>query len=134
MTKEIHPAVLLCFILEFSLELLCQNICFTIIKRKWKKWSICHKPKFSNLYILATGLCKPLIFQTVIILFHKINSLKYFRSKTSDCKDMRVRKFEFVGKTQFFCYNKPKSMTECIEFICYWITANNQVIKEFRHF
>ena len=30
-------------------------------------------------------------------------SLKYQRFATSGCKDIRIRKFEFVAKTQFLC-------------------------------
>ena len=60
--------------------------------------------KISNLYILATWWCKPLIFQTEIILFNKSNSLKYFKSKKSGCKDIGIR------MTQFLCNNNTKSI------------------------
>jgi len=42
-----------------------------------------------------------LIFQTWIILSNRIHSLKYLRSTTLGCKDIGIRKSEFVAKTQF---------------------------------
>ena len=63
--------------------------------------SLCQKIKLSNPYIFTTGWCRPLIFQTYIIWSNGIFSLKYLRSTTLGCKDIRIRKFEFVTKTQF---------------------------------
>ena len=37
-------------------------------------------------------------------------SLKYFRFIPPDCKDVRIRKFEFVAKIYFFM-NKSVSLT-----------------------
>ena len=34
-----------------------------------------------------------------------MNSLKYQRSTTFGCKDIEIRKSEFVVKTQFLCKN-----------------------------
>ena len=42
-----------------------------------------------------------MIFQTSIIWSNRIHSLKYLRS-TLICKDIGIKKFEFVAKTQFF--------------------------------
>ena len=51
---------------------------------------VCHKLKFSNLFIFPTW-CKPSL----------IHSLKYLRSTTLGYKDFRIRKSEFAAKTQF---------------------------------
>jgi len=66
-----------------------------------KELSLCHKLKFSNPYIYGTWCCRLLIFQTKIILCNRIHSLKYLRSTTLGCRDIRIRKSEFVSKTQF---------------------------------
>ena len=72
-------------------------------KRKGKEMSFCNKLKFSNSYIFANWWCKPLIFQTYIIWSNHIHSLKYTMSTTFGWKDIAIRKFEFVAKTQFLC-------------------------------
>ena len=69
----------------------------------WKKLSFCHKLKFSNSSIFATWLCKPFIFQTQTIKSNRIYSLKYQRSTISSCKDIGIRKSEFVAETRFLC-------------------------------
>ena len=61
--------------LEYNTELNFLNLFF-----KKKELSFCHKLKFSNPFISATGRCNPLIFQTWIICFTVIHSLKYPRS------------------------------------------------------
>ena len=59
----------------------------TWINRRIKKiLSLCHKLWFSNVYIFA---------------FQCQRSLKYKRFTQLGCKDIRIRKFEFVTKTQF---------------------------------
>ena len=58
-------------------------------------------------YIFSTWWCKPLIFQTIIIWSKMIDSLKYLRSPTLKCKDIGIRKSEFVTKTQFLCIKLP---------------------------
>ena len=68
---------------------------------KGKELSLCHKLKFSNPYIFAILKCISLIFQTQIISSNIIHSLKYLRSTTISCKDIGIRKSEFVAKTQF---------------------------------
>ena len=42
-----------------------------------------------------------MILQTIIIWSNLSHSLKYLRSPTLKCKDIRIRKLEFVTKTQF---------------------------------
>ena len=66
-----------------------------------KELSFCHKLYFSNLYIFVTHCCKPLIFQTMNSVRPNNPSLKYQGFTSSDCKDIGIRKFEFVTKTQF---------------------------------
>ena len=66
-----------------------------------KELSLCYKLKFSNPYIFTTGWRRSLIFQTYIIWSNRIHSLKYLRFTTVGCKDIRIRKYEFVTKTQF---------------------------------
>ena len=44
---------------------------------------------------------------------NKINSLKYQRSTTSDCKDKEVKKFGVCGKDSFLMVSHP----QCIK--CY---------------
>jgi len=65
-----------------------------------KELSFCHKLKSSDSNIFAILWCKPLIFQTKIILSISINSLKYLRSTTLGYKDIEIKKSEFVAKTQ----------------------------------
>ena len=80
-----------------------------------KELSLCHKLKFSNPYIFTTGRRRPLIFQTYS---NRIHSLKYLRSTTMGCTDIRIRKFEFVTKTQFLFFRKCLShrfYTDCSE-------------------
>ena len=36
-------------------------------------------------------------------MYNTFPSLKYLRSSTLDCKDIGVRKSEFVTRTQFLC-------------------------------
>jgi len=45
-----------------------------------KELSLCNKSQFSNTYISTTKLCKPLIFQTLIVWYNRSHSLKYLRS------------------------------------------------------
>ena len=47
-----------------------------------------------------------MIFQTQIIWFNKIHSLKYLRSATFGSKDILIIKSEFVAKTQFLFSKK----------------------------
>ena len=69
-----------------------------------KELSFCHKIKSSDPNIFATWWCKPVIFQTYIIVSISINRLKNVRSKTLGYKDMEIRKSEFVAKTQLLYF------------------------------
>ena len=80
--------------------------------RKEKELSFCRKLKFSNPYICAAEWFKPLIFQTLNIYSNRIHSLKHLWFTRLDCKDIRIRKSEFVAKTQFL-YQKFK---KCLVF------------------
>ena len=69
-----------------------------------KELSLCHKLKFSNLYIFTTGWCRPLIFQTNIIWSNRILSLKYLRHWVAQilglenlCLWQRLNSFVFVS-------------------------------------
>ena len=64
-----------------------------------KELSFCHKLRFSNSNNLATRF--PFIFQTINSGRSNSLSLKYQRLTPSGCKDIGVRKFKFVAKTQF---------------------------------
>ena len=66
-----------------------------------KGLSLCPKLKCSNPYIFATSWCKTLIFKSLIIGSNIIHSLKYLRSVTLWCKDIGIKKYEIVTKTQF---------------------------------
>ena len=74
-----------------------------VYKVKSKELSLCHKFSFCKTYIFATLWYEPLIFQTYIIWSNSIHSLKYLRYTTLGCKcnDIKIRKSEFVAKTQF---------------------------------
>ena len=64
--------------------------------------SLCHKLKWSKPYMFAAWWCKPLIFQTYIIFYNIINSLKYLRSTTMDCKYEGIRKSKFVALVSLY--------------------------------
>ena len=75
-------------------------------KIKIKELSFCHKLWFSYPYIFATQCRRTLIFQTMNHVRPNNLSLKYHRFAPSGCKDIQIRKFEFVAKTQFFLEKK----------------------------
>ena len=54
-----------------------------------------------NSYICATRCRRFLIFQTMNFVGSVSLSLKYQRFTPVDCEDIRIRKCEFVAKTQF---------------------------------
>ena len=66
-----------------------------------KELSFCHKLKYSYPYILATQCRRSLIFQTFNSVKSKNLSLKYQRFIPTGCRDLEIRKFEVVAKTQF---------------------------------
>ena len=51
-----------------------------------------------------------------ITLIYRIYSLKYVRSATSACKDIEMRKSEFVINTQFFKSNLIFTMVGWLYF------------------
>ena len=80
--------------------------------------SLCNKDKFKNSYIFKIWRCILSIFQTYIIWSNTVNSLKYQRSTTLDCKDLYgITKSEFVAKAQFFFTysNFSESKWHCFE-------------------
>ena len=89
------------FILKNIQYLLCSAL--PVDKKNWisretKELSLCNKP---NTHMFSTWWCKPLIFQTQIFSSNRIQSLKYLRSTVLGYTDIRIRKSEFVAKTQF---------------------------------
>jgi len=54
-------------------------------------------------YILGTRCRRSLIFQTMNSVRSNILSLKYHRFTPFSCKDIGIRKFEFMAKNQFLC-------------------------------
>ena len=74
------------------------------------KLSLCHKLRFSKPSIFGTGCPKLLIFQTQIISSDRNHSLKNLRSTPLGCKDIVIRKSEFVAKTQFHCLHFLSSL------------------------
>ena len=52
-------------------------------------------------YISGTRCRRPLIFQTMKSIRSNSLILKYYRFTLSGCKDIDIRKIEFVAKTQF---------------------------------
>ena len=55
-------------------------------------------------------------------------SLKYFRFIPPDCKDVRIRKFEFVAKIYFFM-NKSVSLTISVSHYLKQSPSNSSFIK-----
>ena len=55
----------------------------------------------TNSTFLMSITLLPLIFQTMNSVRPNNLSLKYQRFSSSDCKDIGIRQFEFVTKTQF---------------------------------
>ena len=81
-----------------------ENCNFSTKDFEWWNESL-PQTQFFNPYIFDTWwctLCKPLIFHTLIIWSNRNHSKNYLRSTTLGCKDIRIRKSEFVAKTQFF--------------------------------
>ena len=66
-----------------------------------KELSLCNKLGMSDSYIFATLCRRPQIFQTMNSVRSNNLSLKYQSFTTVGCKDIGIRKFEFVAKTQF---------------------------------
>ena len=68
-------------------------------------------------YILATRCRRPLMFQTMNSVRSNSLSLKYHRCTTSGCKNIGIRKFEFVAKTQFLLVSKALNMVSNLGFV-----------------
>ena len=66
-----------------------------------KELSICHKRRFSIPFIFSIQYRKHYIFQTMNFVRSNYLSLKYQSYTPSGCKDIGIRKFEFVAITQF---------------------------------
>ena len=62
--------------------------------------------RFSNPYIFATQCRRSYVFQTINSLRLNNLSLKYQMFMPSGCKDIQIKKFEFVTKTEFFYKQK----------------------------
>ena len=85
----------------------------------WKEFSLCHKLWIYNPYIFETKWRKSFIFQTYIIWYNRIYSLKYLRSTTLESKDIGLRKAEFVANTQFLYWGIRNQM------FTNWAVINN---------
>ena len=97
---EVHRIIIF-VVVKISLFLKKTWVCYIpwqngLAKPRERNWI-----QFCNPYISATGWCKHLIFQIYIIWSNNIHSLKCQRSTTLGCKDIAIKKFEFVAKTQF---------------------------------
>jgi len=68
---------------------------------KGKGIEFCHKLLFSNHRIFGTRCCRPLIFQTMNYVRSNNHSLKYQRLISLVRRNIGIRLFEFVAKTQF---------------------------------
>ena len=92
------------------------HICLILRNDLTKELSLCHKLKFFNPNIFATQCRRPQIFQTLNYVSSNNVSLKYQMPTRSGCKDIGIRKFEFVAKTQILQslgyteYHPPKKL------------------------
>ena len=75
-----------------------------------KEMSFCHKLRFSYCYIFLIQCRRPLIFQIMISVRSNILSLKFPRFKPSGCRDIGIRTFKFLGKTQLLSTVKSEIM------------------------
>ena len=82
------------------------NFSSDIIQRNWVFTT--------NWDVLATHCRWPLIFQTIISVRSNILNLKYQRITPLGCKDIKIRKFEFVAKTQFLFFKIRKNIKTAI--------------------
>ena len=71
--------------------------------------SSCHK---QNTDVIIMGICNPmslaLIFQTMNSVRSNSLNLKGQKFTAYGCKDVEIRKFEFVVRTQFSSYIRSK--------------------------
>jgi len=94
------------------------------VSRNWyktvsKELSLCHKLIFSDPFIFATWCCRPLIFQTIISVRLNNLSLKNHRFTVTplSCKDIIIKKFNIVTKTQFLYTKIHIYIQFCIEMV-----------------
>ena len=87
-----------------------------------KELSFCHKLWFSNSYNLATHSLTPFIFRTINSVRSNSLSLKYHRFTPSGCKDIGIRKFEFVAN----------SFLQKIHFLRFKFFLNVNILKHCR--
>ena len=66
-----------------------------------RNWVFATNSNFLILISVQPDGFPTLIFQTEIFWPNRIESLKYLRATTLGCKDIGIRKSEFVAKTQF---------------------------------
>ena len=81
--------------------------------------------KTSTTYIFAIRLCKPLIFQIIIIWSNTIQSLNYQRFTTLGCEDKEIRVLEFVAKTQILYTIFTFELRQNRQIVYNIITNNN---------
>ena len=70
-----------------------------------KELSFHHKLLFSNHYIFGTRCCRHLIFQTMNYVRSNNHSLKYQRLTSLGRRNIGIRLFQFVAKTQVLSLN-----------------------------
>lgn len=68
---------------------------------KCKVIEVCHKLRYFNPYIIATKYRRSSVFQTIKSIGSKYLRLKYQWCIPLGCKDIEIKKCEFVEKTQF---------------------------------
>ena len=73
----------------------------------WRNWVFATNSNFRILISLIIDGVKLLIFQNYIIWFTWIYSWKYLKSKTLCCKDIAIKKSEFMTKTFFVPFHLP---------------------------
>ena len=79
--------------------------------------------------ITLTWWCKPLIFQILTSWSncHIIHALKYQRSTTIGCKDLKIRQSEFVASVQFPFPDIYKVPHICNTFISIWFLGTCRI-------
>jgi len=97
------------------------NVFFNNVNTKYvdktKDLSLCHKLIFSNPLIFATWCCRPLIFQTIISVRLNNLGLKNYRFTPVSYKDIGIRKYKIVTKTQFLLETLKTSHNKILELI-----------------
>ncbi len=74
-----------------------------------RNWVFVTNSTFLSSISLQAAQCRrPLIFQTINSVRPNNLSLRYLRFTSSDCKDIGIRQFECVTKTQFLLSNMER--------------------------